>query len=318
MVWNYRDSTRNTLSGIQELEGISAQSQQQALQTGSATPTTNWIMPVAGMRQAPGDVSQGGNWQPGSFGYQKEASKGGTIHEGTDIYADRGTSIVTPVAGTVTSVGYGSKAGYHIRIRGTDGIDYYFAHMDASSQWEQGTKVQAGIHIGFVGNSGNASGTSTHLHFGMKKNGRAISPNEFLRTGTQQKHTPLSAIPGLNTPEEMAAWVKEELRRQTAAQDQMTGFDMGGIPGMIAEGQGQQDDFMGEGFGNRFLGATLNAASNRQTGGVGRVSLPRTGAQGDISSAMGATEGGVPEADPTNPVVGRINVDNTEEPDATG
>ena len=45
----------------------------------------NRYMPVAGMRGDPGDRSQGGNWARGSFGYQKPQSKGGHIHEGTDI-----------------------------------------------------------------------------------------------------------------------------------------------------------------------------------------------------------------------------------------
>ncbi len=317
---SYLDSTRTAREKMMEMEGVNDPYAQQAqsLDVGSATPTSNWILPVAGMRSAPGDVSQGGNWQPGSFGYQKPASKGGHVHSGTDIYAEAGTSIVTPVAGTVTSVGYGSKSGYHIRIRGTDGIDYYFAHMQAPSQWEQGTKIQAGIHIGAVGNSGNASGTTAHLHFGMKKNGQAISPNDFLRTGTQQKHTPLSAIPGLNTAQEVAAWVKEELRRQAAGQGAMAGFDVGGIPGMIAEGQ--EADHLGDGFGSSFMRGILESSSNSRMGGGSRMAVPRVGPEANTGTAMAATQGGgVPEADPTNPVVGRRMVDNTEEPpNATG
>ena len=285
------------------------------LNVGSAIPTSNWIMPVAGMRSAPGDVSQGGNWARGSFGYQKPASKGGHIHAGTDIYADAGSSIVSPVAGTVTAAGYGAQSGHYIRIKGTDGIDYYFAHMQEKTRWARGVKVQAGINIGFVGNSGNASGSSPHLHFGMKKNGRSISPNAFLETGTQQKHTPLSAIPGLNTPEEIARWVKEELIRQSAANEGMRGFDASAISGMIQEGQEQ--DFMGEGFGANFMRGTLEAASNSRMGGVGRVPVPTVGPQANVSSALSGSEG-VPEADPTNPVVARMNVDNTEVPDATG
>jgi len=294
-------------------------SSQGGLDVGYATPTTNWILPVAGMRGAPGDRSQGGNWSRGSFGYQKPASKGGHIHTGTDIYADAGSSIVAPVAGVITSVGYNSSGGYNVRIKGTDGIDYYFAHMQEPSNWQQGSRVQAGIHIGFVGNSGNASGTSPHLHFSMKKNGQAISPNDFLSTGTQQKHTPLSAIPGLNTPEEVARWVKEELARQGAAQMEMGGFNAGSIPGMIQAGQMEDSKMMEEGFGQRFLGSTLDAHSRAMLGGKERMPVPRVGATANVSSAMASTEGGVPEADPTNPVVGRMNVDNTEEePNATG
>ena len=304
MAWNPVDSQNQKMAELRDKQ------QQTAQQNPSKT---NWVLPVAGMRSDPGDRSQGGNWARGSFGYQKPASKGGHIHEGTDIYADAGSSIVSSVAGTVTSVGYGSKSGYHIRIRGNDGIDYYYAHMQAPSQWSQGTKIQAGIHIGAVGNTGNASGTTPHLHFGMKRNGRAISPNDFLETGTQQKHTPLSAIPGINTPEEMAKWVKEEMARQSEAFGEMRGFDAGGITDMIEEGQ--QPNQM-EGFGASFMRGTLEAASRSQMGGVGRIPVPGIAPQVDVSSALGG--GGTDIGNATNPALDRAARDNTEEPDATG
>ena len=290
------------------------------LSVGQATPTSNWVLPVAGMQSKPGDRSQGGNWARGSFGYQKPASKGGHIHAGTDIYADAGSSIVTPVAGTVIGSGYGKQSGHYIRIKGTDGIEYYFAHMQEPTRWERGVKVQAGINIGFVGNSGNASGTSPHLHFGMKKNGRSISPNEFLETGTQQSHTPLSAIPGLNTPEEIARWVKEELSRQSAANAEMAGFDAAGISGMIADDQLTAQQNL-EGFGASFMRGTLEASSNSRMGGVPRVPVPRFGPEADVSSALtGGSDseatGAIDIGNATNPALQRAASD-TEETDAT-
>jgi len=250
----------------------------------SVSPTgTNWYLPVAGMRSKPGDRSQGGNWSEGSFGYQKPISKGGHIHEGVDIYADAGSAIVSPVAGTITSAGYNKTSGHYVRLRGTDGIDYFFAHMQASSPWKQGTKVQAGIYVGAVGNTGNAAGTSPHLHFGMRKNGRAVKPNEFLRTGQQQQTTPLSAIPGLNTPEEIQAWAKQEADRLAAANNAMAagGFDAGSIPGMIAEGQKVPE----QGFGQKFLSATLDAFSKQLAGGQ-RTPIESIAPETNVSSAL--------------------------------
>ncbi len=296
----------------------SAQTSGTPLNIGTASPTSNWVLPVAGMQSKPGDRSQGGNWARGSFGYQKPASKGGHIHSGTDIYADAGTSIVSPVAGTVTAVGYGKQSGHYIRIKGTDGIEYYFAHMQEPTRWQRGVKVQAGINVGFVGNSGNASGTSPHLHFGMKKNGRSISPNDFLETGTKQNHTPLSAIPGLNTPEEIARWVKEELSRQSAANAEMAGFDTAAIPGMIQQGQ---QDHLGEGFGAAFMRGTLEASSNSRMGGIGRVPVPRVGPDADLSSALSEgtamdSQAGEDIGNATNPALQRA-ANDTGDPDAT-
>ncbi len=274
--------------------------------------STNWALPVAGMKSAPGDYASGeGNWARGSFGYKKPASKGGKTHEGVDIYAERGNSIVSPVAGTVTSAGFNNTSGYYVKIKGTDGIEYFYAHMNEASPWDQGSQVQSGIHIGTVGNSGNASGTSTHLHFGMRKNGKSISPNEFLETGKQSKQTPLSAIPGLNTPEEIAAWAQEELKNQSAAAQanaDMQGFDFAQIPGQIQDLQTP----LNEGFGQQFLGATINAFSNAQMGGAGRVPIPSVSTAPNVSSAMDATganvgvdPSGVPVAEAVNPALQR-------------
>ena len=248
---------------------------------------TTWYLPVAGMRAKPGDVSEGGNWAEGSFGYRKPASKGGHIHDGVDIYAKAGTAIIAPVAGTVTSVGKNNAGGFYVRLRGTDGIDYYFAHMQSASPWTKGTKIQAGIFLGSVGNSGNAAGTSPHLHFSMKKNGRAVKPNDFLRTGRQQTHTPLSSIPGLNTPEEVQRWAQQEAERQRAANQAMQGFEAGAIPGMIAEGQVTDSPA----FGQQFLGSTLNAFSKKIAGGQ-RTPIPRLSATPNSSTATRAVEGG--------------------------
>jgi hypothetical protein len=276
---------------------------------------TNWYLPVAGMRSAPGDRSQGGNWAEGSFGYQKPISKGGHIHEGVDIYADAGTAIVSPVAGTITSAGYNKTSGHYVRMRGVDGIDYFFAHMQASSPWKAGTNVQSGIYVGAVGQSGNAAGTSPHLHFSMRKNGYAVKPNDFLRTGQQQQTTPLSAIPGLNTPEEIQAWAKQEAERLAAANSAMQagGFDAGSIPGMIADGQKVPD----RGFGQQFLSATLDAFSKSLAGGQ-RTPIEGLAPDTDMSTALsgvggeGATmgsSGDVPTEKAVHPALQRQDVE---------
>jgi len=290
---------------------------QAAMHTHHEKPTgTTWYMPVAGMKQAPGDFASGkGNWSRGSFGYQKPASKGGHVHTGTDIYAHEGTAIVAPVGGTVISAGNGSKSGHYVKIRGTDGIEYYFAHMQTASPWKSGARVNAGIFIGAVGKSGNASGTSPHLHFSMKKNGKAISPNAFLESGRQQKHTPLSAIPGLNTPEEVANWAMEESKRLSSAYDAM-GNPLDIRPGYgVDEGQAVQE----EGFGQKFLGSTLDAFSRRVSGGNNRVPIPSL-KEGGASSAFAATSPGgtqgVATAEAEHPLLAReerLEVDDGSE-----
>jgi len=283
-----------------------AGARQSSFQTVSYAPTgTTWYMPVAGMKQAPGNYAAGtGNWSKGSFGYQKPASKGGHVHTGTDIYAEEGTAIVSPVAGTVLSSGSAPQSGNYVRIRGTDGVEYYFAHMQHASPWKTGARVQAGIYVGAVGKTGNASGTTPHLHFAMKKNGKSISPNAFLETGRQQKHTPLSAIPGLNTPEEIANWAIEESKRQAAAMGEMQGFDTGAISGMLTDLTTPENE---SAFGTKIMSSTMDAFSRRVAQGD-RTPIPTLDSgMGSGSTALDSAEAGgaVPEAEAILPEMAR-------------
>lgn len=220
-----------------------------------------WILPVVGMGKD--------NWSKGSFGYQKPASKGGHVHSGTDIYMPRGSSIVASVSGTVTSVGSGAVSGNYVKMRGDDGIDYYYAHMDEPATVGRGQQITAGAHLGLVGNSGNASGTSPHLHFTMKRNGKAISPNDFLAAGKEQQFTPMSALAGMNSVEDIQEWVRQEMIRQQNADAQYRTQDMSGLPQAMRANQldptlAARNQKM---TGQQVLGTTLDQLSRRIAGG---------------------------------------------------
>lgn len=96
---------------------------------------------------------------------------GGRHHGGTDLFAPRGTPIVAAVGGTVINEGDdGGKGGLRVWVKGDDGRFYYYAHMDSASTYA-GAVVQAGAQIGTVGDSGDAKGGATHLHFGINTEG---------------------------------------------------------------------------------------------------------------------------------------------------
>ena len=114
---------------------------------------TPGISPVQGAYDLGGDDAR--------FG----AARRGHVHQGQDIVAALGTPVVSPVAGLVHWRAYqASGAGHYVVVRGDDGRDYVFMHMqDGSVAAEKGRRVAAGERLGNVGNTGDSSGA--HLHF---------------------------------------------------------------------------------------------------------------------------------------------------------
>ena len=103
---------------------------------------------------------------------------GGRFHEGNDFFASRGTPAVAVVSGTASQK-TGSIAGRQVTLRGDDGSTYYYMHLD---RFGAGGRVEAGTEIGYVGSSGNAAGTSPHVHFEMHgPDGAAVNPYPHIR-----------------------------------------------------------------------------------------------------------------------------------------
>ncbi|MEX1038747.1 MAG: LysM peptidoglycan-binding domain-containing M23 family metallopeptidase [Acidimicrobiia bacterium] len=98
---------------------------------------------------------------------------GGRYHEGNDLFTGRGTPVVAPVSGTVEYI-VGTIGGNQFFLNGDDGARYLGSHLDSFNGKDR--KVAAGETLGFVGTSGNAQGTSPHLHFGIYLNGNAVNP----------------------------------------------------------------------------------------------------------------------------------------------
>lgn len=100
---------------------------------------------------------------------------GGRAHEGTDMMADYGTSLVAIVSGTVSFAEYDGSGGYMIMFDGDDGNQYWYVH-NQENLVVVGQKVRAGEQIATVGDTGNAAGTP-HVHFEFHPGGGgAINP----------------------------------------------------------------------------------------------------------------------------------------------
>jgi murein DD-endopeptidase MepM/ murein hydrolase activator NlpD len=114
------------------------------------------------------------------------AARAGHVHEGQDIVTAEGTPIVSPRAGSVYFVSYqAGGAGYYVVVRGDDGRDYVFMHLQAGSTLvAKGELVRAGQQLGRAGSTGESSGP--HLHF-------EIWPHGWYAAGSR----PIDPLPDL-------------------------------------------------------------------------------------------------------------------------
>ena len=104
------------------------------------------------------------------------------LHQGIDIKAPKGTPVSATAAGFIERVKEGGSGGKQVYLRDGKGRLFYYAHLDSWSV-EEYAVVEAGDELGTVGDTGNAKGTTPHLHFeillGKKK--QAIDPLKFWR-----------------------------------------------------------------------------------------------------------------------------------------
>lgn len=105
-------------------------------------------------------------------------------HQGVDIFAPRGTPVLSATDGLVLSVRDQGLGGRQVWVLGPGHERHYYAHLD---DWalalRRGDRVRAGTPLGTVGDTGNARGTPPHLHYGVYTATGAIDPLPRLRAG---------------------------------------------------------------------------------------------------------------------------------------
>jgi len=152
------EDARKRLESVRDTEAKSARP---PAATGAPVNRGPWVCPV-----------QGGATFTNDWGFPRS---GGRSHQGNDLFAPRGTPVVASVAGSYrrSSNGLGGISYY---LQGNDGNSYYGTHMDGYGSIGPGPVAQGAV-LGFVGNSGNARGTSPHLHFEIHPGGGgAVNP----------------------------------------------------------------------------------------------------------------------------------------------
>jgi murein DD-endopeptidase MepM/ murein hydrolase activator NlpD len=95
-------------------------------------------------------------------------------HQGVDLMSPHGTPNVAVVSGEA-QMRTGGTSGLGVYLYGDDGNLYYYFHLTA---YEGGPRrVQQGDVVGYVGNTGDASGGAPHTHFEIHPGGGpAVNP----------------------------------------------------------------------------------------------------------------------------------------------
>ena len=102
-------------------------------------------------------------------------------HDGVDISAKPGTTVLAATAGTVASVEDDPLMGTTVVIDHEDGYTTTYANLQTTPTVEPGDLVTAGQIIGAVGTTAAAEAAqSPHLHFSVARDGEAVDPDEFL------------------------------------------------------------------------------------------------------------------------------------------
>ena len=105
----------------------------------------------------------------------------GRRHEGQDIFAPRGTPILSATNGYIYKIGENNLGGQTVSVISSGGRIYYYAHLDRYAKGiEVGDRVNTRTVLGYVGTTGNAQGTPPHLHFGIYTLTGAINPLPLL------------------------------------------------------------------------------------------------------------------------------------------
>ncbi|MGH7718402.1 MAG: M23 family metallopeptidase [Gemmatimonadaceae bacterium] len=122
------------------------------------------------------------------FGAARDAGR--RVHHGIDIFAPRGTPVLSVSDGFVRDAGTNTLGGKVVWVwDDRRGHSYYYAHLDSQAV-TFGARVQPGDTLGFVGNTGNARTTAPHLHFGIYTRGEGpVDPLPFVHQLRSQRAT---------------------------------------------------------------------------------------------------------------------------------
>jgi murein DD-endopeptidase MepM/ murein hydrolase activator NlpD len=175
---------KSGLSGLQMAPGLRSSV---PLKHEAAAAHAPAVAPSINDDQTPNDLDA---WQtplsaPGTgavtsqFGTRHDPLEGDTrMHAGVDLRAPTGTAAHAAQAGTVVRAENAGGYGNLVVVDHGNGVQSRYGHL-SHIDVKPGDHVEAGEAVGEVGATGHATGP--HLHFELRRNGRAIDPVQALK-----------------------------------------------------------------------------------------------------------------------------------------
>ena len=153
-----RGVIRDLETNIHQLDQYLLDKESFLLSTPTLLPANGWITSYFGLRFSP---------------------FAGTLkmHEGLDVGAKIGTTIIAPADGVVTFAGEKSGFGKFVQIDHGYGLETIFGHA-STILVHNGQRIARGQNIARVGNTGRSTGP--HLHYEVRVNGTAVDPLYFI------------------------------------------------------------------------------------------------------------------------------------------
>src|SRR4051812_20278661 len=139
----------------------------------------------------------------GATTYQDDfgQARAGGAHQGNDLMSTKKTPVIAVESGTVKFWTTSASAGCMLYLYGASGTMYEYIHLNndvtmkndnrgkcvAGMSYAKGLKdgahVTVGQQIGYVGDSGDANGIASHLHFEVHPaGGAAVDPYPYLQS----------------------------------------------------------------------------------------------------------------------------------------
>jgi murein DD-endopeptidase MepM/ murein hydrolase activator NlpD len=119
-----------------------------------------------------------------SFGERQDPINGeGAFHSGVDIEAPNGTPVRAAADGEILGASMAAGYGREVIIDHGHDVQTIYGHLSAMAVLA-GQHVLRGQIIGYVGQSGRATGP--HLHYEVRVHRVPVNPHKYLRASYQQ------------------------------------------------------------------------------------------------------------------------------------